>query len=430
MTDKTGEILVSVDIGTSKTCVLIGEVTEEGLDILGCGTAPTKGVQKGVITNKDSAAQAVSRALEVAEAMAGFDSISNVIVNITGNHIQGINSSGVAPVYGDEGVARKTNWNTSEVASIKTPEINRDDVTRVLESAKARKIQPDHEFLHVLPQEYILDDQPGIRSPIGMNGVRVEAKGHIVRGAISSANNIIECINRCHLNVDDLVYSALASSAAVLSDDEKEIGCALVDIGSGTTDIAIWHKGALVHTHVLGVGGNHLTSDIAKGLQISIEEAETLKINDGCAMTSAVGADEIIQVPSPGDRRETRKISRQGFAEIIEPRLEEIFLMVNREIEKSGYKDKIPAGIILTGGTSIMDAAPELGAQTMNMPVHRGIPCNVGGMSDCIADPRYATAVGLLLYEMNRPDVSSYNPQETQKSSWIGRIVTWLKQII
>ena len=405
MTDKTGEILVSVDIGTSKTCVLIGEVTEEGLDILGCGTAPTKGVQKGVITNKDSAAQAVSRALEVAEAMAGFDSISNVIVNITGNHIQGINSSGVAPVYGDEGVARKTNWNTSEVASIKTPEINRDDVTRVLESAKARKIQPDHEFLHVLPQEYILDDQPGIRSPIGMNGVRLEAKVHIITGAISSANNIIECINRCHLNVDDLVYSALASSAAVLSDDEKEIGCALVDIGSGTTDIA-------------------------KGLQISIEEAETLKINDGCAMTSAVGADEIIQVPSPGDRRETRKISRQGFAEIIEPRLEEIFLMVNREIEKSGYKDKIPAGIILTGGTAIMDAAPELGAQTMNMPVHRGIPCNVGGMSDCIADPRYATAVGLLLYEMNRPDVSSYNPQETQKSSWIGRIVTWLKQII
>ena len=300
MTDKTGEILVSVDIGTSKTCVLIGEVTEEGLDILGCGTAPTKGVQKGVITNKDSAAQAVSRALEVAEAMAGFDSISNVIVNITGNHIQGINSSGVAPVYGDEGVARKTNWNTSEVASIKTPEINRDDVTRVLESAKARKIQPDHEFLHVLPQEYILDDQPGIRSPIGMNGVRLEAKVHIITGAISSANNIIECINRCHLNVDDLVYSALASSAAVLSDDEKEIGCALVDIGSGTTDIAIWHKGALVHTHVLGVGGNHLTSDIAKGLQISIEEAETLKINDGCAMTSAVGADEIIQVPSPG----------------------------------------------------------------------------------------------------------------------------------
>lgn len=430
MAVNVGDILVGVDIGTSKTCVLIGEVTQEGLDILGCGSAATKGVQKGVITNKDSAAQSVSLALERAEAMAGFDTISNVIVNITGNHIQGINSSGVAPVYGDEGVARKTNWNVSEVAAIKTPEINKDDIMRVLESAKARKIPSDHEFLHVLAQEYILDGQDGIRNPLGMSGVRLEAKVHIVTCAISSAHSIIECVNRSRLNVDDLVYSALASSAAVLNDNEKEIGCALVDIGSGTTDIAVWHKGALVHTHVLGVGGNHLTSDIAKGLQISLEEAEQLKLNYGCAMTSAVGADEIMQIPSPSDRSEMRKISRQSFAEIIEPRMEEIFQMVNRELERSGYRDKIPAGIVLTGGTAIMDAAPELGAQTLGLPVHRGIPSNIGGVSDYISDSRYATAVGLLLYEMNRPDVSSYNPQETQKASWFNRLISWVKQIV
>lgn len=410
MSVKIGDILVGVDVGTSKTCALIGEVTQDGLDIIGVGSCASHGMQKGAVTNIDSAAQAIQKAVEKAEAVAGFDTISSVIVNVTGNHIQGINSNGVAPV--------------------KNPEINEDDIARVLESAKAVAISPDREFLHVLAQEYILDNQDGIRNPKGMSGVRLEAKVHIVTGLSSGAQNIIKCVNRCNLEVEDIVLSALADSEAVLTEDEKEMGCALVDIGSGTTDIAIWSRGALVHTHVIALAGNMLTSDIAKMLQMSLMDAEELKIHSGCAMKTAVGEDELIPIPGSDGRDSQKMMPRQALAEIIEPRLEEIFEMIDRDIEESGYKSQIPAGIILTGGTSKMDAAPELGARTFGLPVRRGMPYNIGGFSDLVTDPQQSTAVGLMLYEINRPDVSTYNPQETQKSSWMGRFVAWLKRIV
>ena len=410
MTVKIGDILVGIDIGTAKTCAVIGEVTPQGLDIIGLGSKPSSWMQKGAVTNIDGASQVIERALNEAEAVAGFDTISSVIVNITGNHIQGFNSDGVAPV--------------------KNPEITDEDVARVLESAKAVAIPPDREFLHVLAQEYTLDGQSGIRNPKGMCGVRLEARVHIVTGSINCAQNIINCINRCRLEVEDLVLSSLAASEAVLTEDEKELGCALVDIGGGTTDMAIWTHGSLVHTHVLGVGGYNITSDIAQALKIPLKDAEKLKILSGYAMTSAVPADDVILIPTADDRDPPRKMPAQALAEIIEPRLEEILEMVNREIEKSGYKQAIPGGIVLTGGTSIMNAAPELAQRTFGLPVRRGMPYNVGGFSDHVANPQYSTAVGLMLYAMNRPDVMTYNPQDAQKSSIIHRIVSWLKTIV
>ena len=408
MTIKPGAILAGLDIGTSKTCAIIGEVTEQGLNIIGAGSAPSKGIQKGAITNIEAAAQGIQTAIETAEVVANCN-ISSVIVNITGNHIQGMNSSGVAPV--------------------ESAEIDDLDVARVLKSAKAVKIPPDREFLHILAQEYILDGQEGIRNPKGMSGVRLEAKVHIVTGAISAAQYIIKCVNRCKLEVADMVLSGLASSEAVLTEDEKELGCALLDIGSGTTDLALWSHGALMHTHVLGLGGNHLTSDIAKILKISLTDAEKLKIHSGCAMTTAVGSEEVVYVPT-ADGRDNKKYPRQVLAEIIEPRLEEIFEMANREFEKSGLKSEIPAGLILTGGTAVMDAVPELAERVFGLPVRRGVPRNIDGLVDFIQNPQYSTAIGLLLHAVNHPDISSYNPQEAKSGSLMGKLITWIKQIV
>lgn len=408
MTVEIGNILAGVDIGTSKVCAIIGMVTPEGLNVIGAGSAPSKGIQKGIITNLDAASDCIKKALDTAEVMANCK-ISSIIVNITGNHIQGINSNGVAPV--------------------KSAEINDEDVARVLESAKAVAIPPDREFLHVLAQEYILDGQEGIRNPKGMSGVRLEAHVHIVTGAINVAQNVIRCVNHCDKEAADMVLSALASGAAVLHEDEKELGCALVDIGSGVCDIAIWSHGALMHTHVLSVGGNHLTSDIAKGLQISLTDAEKLKIHYGCAMASAVGADDYIFVPST-DGREPRKLQRQVLAEIIEPRLEEIFEMINKEIEKSGYKEKIASGLVITGGAVMMDAVPELAERVLGLPVRRGVPHGIGGLSDLTQNPQYSTSVGLLLHEMNHPDIATLSMQDAKKTTLMGRFLEWIKQII
>ena len=408
MTVKTGDILAGLDIGTSKTSAIIGEVTDQGLSIIGAGSAPSKGIQKGAVTNIDAAAQGIQKAIESAEVVANCK-ISSVIVNITGNHIQGLNSSGVA--------------------AVESPEIDESDIARVLKTAKAVRIPHDREFLHVLAQEYILDGQEGIRNPKGLSGVRLEAKVHIVTGAISAAQNIIKCVNRCGLEVADMVLSSLAASEAVISDDEKELGCVLLDVGSGTTDMAIWAHGALMHTHVLGLGGNHLTSDIAKGLQISLTDAEKLKIHSGCAMSTAIGAEEVVYVPI-ADGRENKKYPRQVLAEIIEPRLEEIFEMANREIEKSGFKSEIPAGLIITGGTAVMDAVPELAERVFGLPVRRGVPRNIDGLVDFIQNPQYATAIGLLLHTINHPDITSYSPQDAKNASLMGKFVAWLKQIV
>jgi cell division protein FtsA len=377
MSNKRGEnLIVGLDIGTTKICAIVGNLTDEGLDIVGIGTSPSKGLRKGVVINIESTVEAIRKALQEAELMAGCE-IKSVFAGIAGGHIRGFNSQGVI--------------------AIKNREVNKDDIRRVIDAAKAIAIPMDREVIHILPQEFIIDDQDGIKEPLGMSGVRLEAKVHIVTGAVASAQNIIKSCNRAGVDVADIVLEQLGSSEAVLSPDEKELGVALIDIGGGTTDIAIFVDGAIKHTAVLALGGNHLTNDIAVGLRTPMAEAEKIKQAFGCCLTSMVGKDETIEVPSVGGR-EKRVLSRQLLAEILEPRVEEIFTLVNRELVKGGFEDVIASGVVLTGGTSILPGMPELAEQIFNLPVRRGLPRDIGGLTDVVNSPIYATGVGLVKY--------------------------------
>ncbi|OIP31660.1 MAG: cell division protein FtsA [Deltaproteobacteria bacterium CG2_30_63_29] len=407
---KRGDLLVGLDIGTTKVCAIIGEVTENGIDIIGIGTQPSKGLRKGVVINIDSTVNSIKRAVEEAELMAGCE-VSHVFAGIAGGHIKGFNSTGVVAVRDRESVKQS-------------------DIVRVIDAAKAVAIPLDREVLHVIPQEYIIDEQDGIHEPVGMSGVRLEAKVHIVTGSVTSAQNIVKCANRCNLNVSDIVLEQLASSEAVLSDDEKELGCAMVDIGGGTTDIAIWSKGTIVHTSVLSVGGNHLTNDIAVGLRTPMAEAERIKQRGGCAMVSMIGADETIEVPSVGGRA-PRELPRRILAEIIEPRVEEIFALVFREIEQSGYADLIASGVVITGGTTILEGMPELAEQVLQMPVRRGLPRGVGGLVDVVKSPKYATGVGLVLYGAKNPEKDLFTIREEKVFQKVKRrMVSWFREIV
>ncbi len=376
MSTRKENLIVGLDIGTTKISAIVGNVTEEGLDIVGIGTSPSKGMRKGVVINIESTVAAIKKALREAELMAGCE-IKSVFAGIAGGHIRGVNSQGVI--------------------AIRNREVNNDDVRRVIDAAKAIAIPMDREVIHILPQEFIIDDQDGIKEPLGMSGVRLEAKVHIVTGAVASAQNIIKSCNRAGVDVADIVLEQLASAEAVLSPDEKELGVALIDIGGGTTDIAIFIDGAIKYTAVLSLGGNHLTNDIAVGLRTPVTEAEKIKQAYGCCLTAMVGKDEKIEVPSVGGR-EPRVLSRQLLAEILEPRVEEIFSLVNREIMKSGYEDLIASGVVLTGGTSILPGMPELAEQIFNLPVRRGLPRDIGGLTDVVASPIHATGVGLVKY--------------------------------
>jgi len=377
MSSKRAEnLIVGLDIGTTKICAIVGNMTDEGLDIVGIGTSPSKGLRKGVVINIESTVEAIQKALREAELMAGCE-IKSVFAGIAGGHIKGFNSQGVI--------------------AIKNREVNKDDIRRVIDAAKAIAIPMDREVIHILPQEFIIDDQDGIKEPLGMSGVRLEAKVHIVTGAVASAQNIIKSCQRANVGVADIVLEQLASSEAVLSPDEKELGVAIIDIGGGTTDIAIFVDGAIKHTAVLSLGGNHLTNDIAVGLRTPMAEAEKIKQAYGCCLTSMVGKDETIEVPSVGGR-EARVLSRQLLAEILEPRVEEIFTLVNREIVKSGFEDVIASGVVITGGTSILPGMPELAEQIFNLPVRRGVPLDIGGLIDVVNSPIYATGVGLVKY--------------------------------
>jgi cell division protein FtsA len=331
--------------------------------------------------------ESIKKAVQEAELMAGVE-INSVYVGISGNHIRGINSRGVV--------------------AIKNKEVGPSDMARVIDAARAVNIPTDQQVLHVLPQEFIIDDQDGIREPLGMSGVRLEAKVHIVTGAVASAQNIVKSCNRAGVDVADIVLEQLASSEAVLAADEKELGVALIDIGGGTTDIAIYVDGAIKHTSVLSLGGNHLTNDIAVGLRTPMAEAEKIKQAYGCCLTSMVGKNETIEVPSVGGR-EPRVLSRQLLAEILEPRVEEIFTLVNREIVKSGYEDLIASGIVLTGGTSILAGMPELAEQIFNLPVRRGSPRDIGGLIDVVNSPVYATGVGLVKYGSRNIEVKNFS---------------------
>ncbi|MCM0080201.1 cell division protein FtsA [Geomonas sp. Red32] len=394
MSGRRDNLIVGLDIGTTKICAIVGNLTEDGLDIVGIGTSPSKGLRKGVVINIESTVSAIKKAVEEAELMAGCE-IKSVYAGIAGGHIKGFNSQGVI--------------------AIKNREVSPEDVKRVIEAAKAIAIPMDREVIHILPQEFIIDDQDGIREPLGMSGVRLEAKVHIVTGAVASAQNIVKSCNRAGLEVADIVLEQLSSSEAVLSADEKELGVALVDIGGGTTDIAIFVDGAIKHTSVLSLGGNHLTNDIAVGLRTPMAEAERIKQKYGCCLSTMVGKDETIEVPSVGGRK-PRVLSRQLLCEILEPRVEEIFTLVNREIVKSGLEDMIASGVVITGGSTILEGMPELAEQIFNLPVRRGLPQKIGGLTDVVNSPVYATGVGLVVYGSKNVGVHEFPTQQSDET--------------
>jgi cell division protein FtsA len=373
---KQGNLIVGLDIGTTKICAIVGEATPDGVDVIGIGTYPSRGLSKGVVINIDATVASIKKAVEEAELMAGCQ-IQSVYVGIAGGHVKGFNSHGIV--------------------AVKDREVNPQDVRRVIDAAKAIAIPLDREVIHILPQEFVVDEQDGVKDPIGMSGVRLEAKVHIVTAAVTSAQNIVKCVNRTGLEVSDIVLQQLASAEAALTPDERELGVALVDIGGGTTDVAVFAEGGVKHTAVIAMGGNQITKDIGFGVRTPDVEAERLKKKHGCAMTPLVKRDEAVEVPSVGGRP-PRVLSRQILAEIIQPRVEEIYQLAAREIVKSGYEDVLASGVVITGGATILEGMTELAEQTFNLPVRRGYPMGIGGLVDVVNSPMYATGVGLVLY--------------------------------
>jgi len=373
---KTTEIIVGLDIGTTKIAAIAGEVTEDGVDIIGIGTSPSKGLRRGVVVNIDATVSSIQAAIDEAENMAGCQ-ISTVFAAISGAHVRGLNSHGIV--------------------AVKDKEVREADIGRVIDAAKAVAIPMDREVLHVLPQQYVIDDQDGIRDPLGMAGVRLEAKVHIVTTAVTSAQNVVKCANRCGLQVADIVLEPLASAQAVLEEDEKELGVALVDIGGGTCDIVVYADGALVHTSVLPLGGGHVTNDIATVLRTPLDSAEKIKRKYGCASRTLIDDDDTMEVPSVGGRG-PRVLPRYNLVEIIEPRIEEIFEHVKRELMRSGYADSLAAGVVLTGGATSLDGTCEVAEHVLALPTRRGYPTRVGGLVDVVKSPAYSTGVGLVCY--------------------------------
>lgn len=405
---KKDELVVGIDIGTTKICTIVGEISNEGMDIVGIGTHPSKGLRKGVVVNIESTVSSIKKAVEEAELMAGCE-ITNAFAGIAGGHIKGINSHGIV--------------------AIKDREVRQMDVERVIDAAQAVSIPLDREVIHVIPQQFIVDDQDGVREPVGMSGIRLEAKVHIVTGAVTSAQNIIKCCNRAGLNVNDIILQQLASAEAVLSLDEKELGVALLDIGGGTTDIAIYSGGSIVHTAVLTIGGNHLTNDVAVGLRTPTHEAEKIKQKYGCCTAGLVHKDETIEVPSVGGRP-PRVLSRQILAEILEPRMEEIYVLAQQEIIKSGYEDMIAAGIVITGGTSMLEGGDDLAEQVFNLPVRRGVPKRIGGLVDVVRNPMYSTGVGLVIAGSHSREDKRFKIKDRNVYAKVrGRMKEWLGEI-
>jgi cell division protein FtsA len=374
-TDK--KLIVGLDIGTSKVCAVVGEVSEDdGMEVIGIGIHPSRGLKKGVVVNIESTVQSIQRAVEEAELMAGCQ-INSVYAGIAGNHIRSLNSHGIV--------------------AIRDKEVSAGDVDRVIDAARAVAIPADQKIIHILPQEFIIDNQEGIKEPIGMSGVRLESKVHMVTGAVSAAQNIIKCVRRCGLEVDDIILQQLASSYSVLLDDEKELGVCLVDIGGGTTDIAVFTEGAIRHTAVIPIAGDQVTNDIAVALRTPTQNAEEIKIKYACALAQLATADESIEVPSVGERP-PRRLARQTLAEVVEPRYEELLTLVQAELRRSGFEDLIAAGVVLTGGSSKMEGLMELAEEILHMPVRIGVPQTVSGLADVVRNPIYATGVGLLLF--------------------------------
>ena len=370
-------LLVGLDIGTSKVVAIVGKITSDRrVEIVGIGSHPSRGLKKGVVVNIESTVQSIQRAIEEAELMAGCQ-IHSVYAGIAGSHIRSLNSHGIV--------------------AIRDKEVTQGDVDRVIDAARAVAIPADQKILHVLPQEFIIDNQEGIREPVGMAGVRLEAKVHLVTGAVSAAQNIVKCVRRCGLEVEDIVLEQLASSYAVLTDDEKDLGVCIVDIGGGTTDIAIFTEGSIKHTAVIPIAGDQVTNDIAVALRTPTQYAEDIKIKYACALTQLASPDESIEVPSVGDRP-PRRLARQTLAEVVEPRYEELLGLIQAELRRSGFEDLCAAGVVLTGGSAKMEGAIELAEEIFHMPVRLGVPQHVAGLVDVVRNPIYSTGVGLLLY--------------------------------
>jgi cell division protein FtsA len=378
--------IVGLDIGTTKISVIIAEMTPEGsANIVGVGFHPSTGMRRGVVVNIDKTTEAIEQAVEQAERMAGVEVLS-VFAGIAGDHIRSINSKGVIAVSREKG---KPHAN----------EISQRDVDRVIDAAKAVALPMDREVLHVLPQEFIVDNQEGVKDPIGMSGVRLEADVHIITGAVTSAQNIYRCVKKTGISVRDLVLEPLASSYAVLSQDEKELGVGLLDFGGGTTDIAIFYNGSIRHTSVIGFGGEYVTRDIALGLKTPLDQAESIKLEHGCACESRARGDQVLSIPGVGGRP-PREVSRSVLASIIKPRVQEIFELALHEIKNSGCYDLLTTGIVLTGGSALLEGIDELAEEVFGLPVKIGRPSGLGGLMETASSPIHATSVGLVLYGM------------------------------
>ena len=375
MVKESKNLIVGLDIGTSKIVAIVAEVTDDGLNVIGMGTQPSRGLKKGVVVNIEATMGSIQRVLEEAELMADCR-ISEVYTGIAGSHIRSLNSSGMV--------------------AIKEKEVTQADIDRVVDTAKAIAIPNDQQVLHILPQEFIIDGQEDVREPLGMSGVRLEVKVHIVTGAVSAVENITKCVRRCGIEVRDIILQPLASARAVLNDDEKELGVCLMDIGGGTTDIAVFAGGAIRHTAVIPIAGDQVTNDIAMTMRTPTKEAEELKLRYGCALRQLADPNEVIEVPGVGERA-PRKLSRPMLAEVIEPRIEELYSLVQAELRRSGFEELLSSGIVLTGGSALLAGMTELGEEVFHLPVRVGIPSFVGGLSEVVRNPRFATSVGLLL---------------------------------
>jgi cell division protein FtsA len=379
---KKNSIVVGLDIGTAKVCAAVGEMTEHALEIIGVGTHSSQGLRKGVVINIDSTVSSIQKAVQQAAVMAGCE-INTVFTGIAGSHIKAFNSHGIV--------------------AVKNKEVSQRDLDRVMDAARAVPIPTDQEILHVLPQDYIIDDQDGIKEPLGMSGVRLEARVHIVTGAVAAAQNIIKCCSRTGLHVAEIMLMGLAAAEAVVTEHEKELGVALVDMGSGTTDVTVFYDGSVRHTAVLPIGGNHVTNDIAAGLRTPFADAERLKLRYGCCKAARVVEDQRIEVPNTAGKAE-RTVSRQILCEIIEPRMDEVFQIIRKEIARSGYQDNLSSGVVMTGGAMLLPGAVDMAQLVIGMPVRLGIPDIVAGLTDVVSSPVYAGAVGLVLYGVKQQE--------------------------
>ena len=396
-------LIVGLDIGTSKVVAIVGEISGDEIEIIGLGSSRSRGLKKGVVVNIESTVHSIQRAVEEAELMAGCE-IHSVYAGIAGSHIRSLNSHGIV--------------------AIRDHEVAMGDVDRVIDAARAVAIPADQKILHILPQEFVIDHQEGVKEPIGMSGVRLEAKVHMVTGAVSAAQNIIKCVRRCGLEVDDVILEQLASSYAVLTEDEKELGICLVDIGGGTTDIAVFTEGAIHHTAVIPIAGDQVTNDIAVALRTPTQHAEDIKVQYACALTQLANPEETIDVPSVGERP-SRRLARQTLAEVVEPRYEELLTLIQAELRRSGFEDLVAAGVVLTGGSSKMEGVVELAEEIFHMPVRLGMPQHISGLVDVVKNPIYSTGVGLLLF--GRKQMQEGFPPLRASGGLLERMKSWFQ---